>query len=380
MRTGIANFTLDYGKCPKWLFERMTKLARIIAVAIIEEFGAKEFLKRLADPVWFQSFGCVLAFDWNSSGLTVTTTAALKEALRGIEKDLGFFVCGGKGKTSRKTPEEIKNWGEILNLEINEVKKLIYASKMTAKVDSCLIQDGFQIYHHSFVFSKDGYWTVIQQGMNSMLQKARRYHWYGFYQENDFIDESHQQIASQIKLDSVLNLVAKESQRNREVSLELIRSPKILLSNLKIFNQNFDGANNRQQSLKILDLEDKEFYYHPILDEKFQISRLKDGLNEIFVRQPSNFEELLMTQKVGPKTIRALSLVSEVIYGAKASYEDPARYSFAHGGKDRTPYPVDTRIYDKTIEVMERALRKSYLSYKEKSLTLSQINRLFLKI
>lgn len=377
MRTGIANFTLDYGKCPKWLFERMTKLARIISLAIIEEFGVEEFLKRLSDPVWFQSFGCVLAFDWNSSGLTVTTTAALKESLRGLEAELGIFVCGGKGKTSRKTPEEIKFWGKRINLENLLIEKLVYSSKMAAKVDSCLIRDGFQIYHHSFIFDKNGNWAVIQQGMNILLQKARRYHWYNNLANSDFnfINNPHQGIVSQIRLNSVLNLTSEKSQENRQTSFELIQNPKTLLSDLKILNRK--SSDGRQQVLKILDLENCEFSFHKILKEKFQISRLKESLNEIFVRQPNSFEAMLATPKVGPKTIRALSLIAEIIYGAKPSYEDPARYSFAHGGKDGTPYEVDRKVYDKTIDIMEKALKRSHLSFKEKSLAISRVNQLF---
>ena len=166
MQRGIATFTLDYGKCPAWLFQRMTKLGREMTRVIVTEYGPEEFIKRLADPVWFQSLGTVLAFDWNASGLTTILTAALKEALRGEEEKLGVFICGGKGKTSRKTPEQIQSWGENLNLRQNQISNLVYNSKMAAKVDSSLVQDGFQIYHHSFFFTKSGAWTVVQQGMN----------------------------------------------------------------------------------------------------------------------------------------------------------------------------------------------------------------------
>ena len=168
MQRGIATFTLDYGKCPPWLFEKMKNLGREMARVIVMEYGPDEFIKRLADPVWFQSLGTVLAFDWNASGLTTILTAALKEALRGEEERLGVFICGGKGKTSRKTPEQIQSWGENLNLPANQISNLVYNSKMAAKVDSSLVQDGFQIYHHSFFFTKSGAWTVVQQGMNTV--------------------------------------------------------------------------------------------------------------------------------------------------------------------------------------------------------------------
>ena len=178
MHRGIATFTLDYGRCPPWLFERMVKLGREMSRVIVEEYGPNEFIKRLGDPVWFQSLGTVLAFDWNASGLTTILTAALKEAIRERETELGVFICGGKGKTSRKTPEQIHQWGNRLSLPDGQIGNLEYNSRMSAKVDSALVQDGFQIYHHSFFFSRDGAWTVVQQGMNQFNQTARRYHWH----------------------------------------------------------------------------------------------------------------------------------------------------------------------------------------------------------
>ncbi len=193
---GIATFGLDEGKCPRWLFERMTKLGREIIEVIILEYGPEEFIKRIADPVWFQSLGTVLAFDWNASGLTTVLTAALKEAIRGREKELGIFICGGKGKTSRKTPEEVERWGETIGLSDGHVNSLIYNSKMTAKVDSALIQDGFQIYHHTLFFTPSGSWAIVQQGMNIQNQTARRYHWYS-KKATDLIKEPHSGIISQ---------------------------------------------------------------------------------------------------------------------------------------------------------------------------------------
>ena len=219
MRTGIATVPLDYGKCPRWLFEKMKRLSRAIVLTIREEFGPEEILKRLSDPVWFQSLGCVIGFDYNSSGLTTTTLGALKEAIRGLEDELGIYVCGGKGKTSRTTPDEIRMFGLTRGFDFYE--KLIYASKITAKVDSCLIQAGFQIYHHNFIFTKDGKFAVVQQGMNTELQKARRYHWLSL-KIKDFTEEPHTGIVSDVKL-KPLNLVAKESRENKEISVEMVR-------------------------------------------------------------------------------------------------------------------------------------------------------------
>lgn len=364
MRTGVADFTLDWGHCPRWLFDRMVRLARAIGIAVIREFGPEEFLKRLADPVWFQSLGCVLAFDWNASGLTTTTLGALKFAFRGLEKDLGIFICGGKGKTSRKTPDEIKNWGWRLSLDEEKVKRLIYSSRAAAKVDSSLVQDGFQIYHHNFIFIKNGQWTVIQQGMNIKRGKARRYHWWGD-EKKDFIDAPHCGIASQVFLKNVLDLTASKSQKNREVGAKLVRSSKTLWRDLALLKSTQDDW-----QFKILKLPGGEFSHHPVEREflNFESPQFKKALNQTIINRPDSFEKLLMTKGVGPKTIRAISLVAEVIYGAKPSYEDPARYTFAHGGKDGTPYPVNQKVYDESLAIIEKAIRQTAgLTLKEKS-------------
>ncbi len=365
MRTGIATVPLDYGKCPKWLFERMKRLAKGITLAIVEEFGPEEFLKRLSDPIWFQSLGCVIGFDWNSSGLTTTTLGALKEGLRGLEDDLGIYICGGKGKTSRRTPNEIRMVG--LTRGFNFYEKLIFVSKITAKVDSCLIQDGFQIYHHNIIFTKDGKFTVVQQGMNVNFQKARRYHWFSPRIKN-FTEEPHSGIISDLKL-RPLNLVSRKSRKNKEISLELVREePKTFLKDIQLISEKSHSLikQKRLPNFCQMELEDKEFHYHPVIKEKFNLKRLKKIVEKAHFLKPENFEKLLMTEGVGPKTIRALSLVSEIIYGAKPSFEDPARYSFAHGGKDGTPYKVDKITFDKTIEIIEKGIEISKISLKEK--------------
>ena len=369
---GIATFGLDEGKCPKWLFERMVKLSRKMVYLMVDKFGAEEVVKRLADPVWFQSLGTVLAFDWNSSGLTTILTAALKEAIRGQENKLGIFICGGKGKTSRKTPDEILSWSNALGLEIEKAKNLVYNSKMAAKVDSALIQDGFQIYHHSFIFTKSGSWAVIQQGMNTLNQTARRYHWYSdklkFHSpitgSEKLVLEPHTGIASQKKFKNVLNLTKKESEPTQKLSVELVnqnfyslmRDVKILQKHITELNQMIKFK-NKNQELTLLNLENKEYKYHPVVKENFFKNKyLEKILFELTERKPKSYEELLSLYGVGPKTIRALALVSEVIYGAKPSYEDPARYGFAFGGKDATPYPVDRLTYDKAIDMLKNNL------------------------
>ncbi len=362
---GIATFTLDFGKCPKWLFDRMVLLSKRMIYAIIAEEGPDEFIKRISDPVWFQSLGTVLAFDWNASGLTTILTAAIKEAIKGSERDLGVFICGGKGKTSRKTPEQILSWAERISMAPSYANALVYNSKMAAKVDSSLVQDGFQIYHHAFFFSKNGAWTVVQQGMNTQAQSARRYHWYS-KDLNDLIEEPHSGITSAVKIKNVLDMTANLSGKSREVSTELVsQSYQTLMKDIKLLRKYYTPLTQMvkvkkgKEQLTLLNLENKEFKYHPVIHEDFAKSKyLEKILWHLCDRQPESYEKLLATEGVGPKTIRALALVAEVIYGAKPSYEDPARYSFAHGGKDGTPYFVDKSTYDETIEKMRRFLRK----------------------
>ncbi len=369
---GIATFGLDYGKCPPWLFERMVKLGRQILAVMNEEYGPDEFIKRIADPGWFQSLGTVLAFDWNASGLTTILTAALKEAIRGEERNFGFFICGGKGKTSLKTPDEIQNWGGVLSLPEPQVNNLVYNSKMAAKVDSSLVQDGFQIYHHAFFFSKNGAWAVVQQGMNAANQSARRYHWYS-KNITDLVVEPHSGISSQT-LAKTLNLTAKESKPTQELSTEMVqgnyfglmKDVEILRHHYSEFSQSLE-IRQGQETLTLLNLENREFKWHPVVMEDFGKSKyLEKILYKVCETKPENYERLVSLEGVGPKTVRALSLVSEVIYGAKPSYQDPARYSFAHGGKDATPYPIDRPTYDSTISFFQKIIGKLKIPLSEK--------------
>jgi hypothetical protein len=366
MKTGIATMPLDYGKCPAWLFERMQRLMRAISIALISEFGAEEFLKRFSDPTWFQSLSCVIGMDWNSSGTTTISLGALKEGIRGLEKDLGIFICGGKGKTSRKTPNQIIEWADRLNFSQELANKLVYSSKISAKVDNTAIQDGFQLYHHSFIFTKSGNWAVVQQGMNEKFGQARRYHWLSD-NISDFVEEPHMGIASDLRVRS-LNLIAKQSAKNKKVCTELVRDGyKTLINDLNLF-----------QHQRSLDMPDDSILPKLTGDLNFGKSKyLEKILYQVHEQAPENFEQLLMTKGVGPMTIRALSLVSELIYGAKPSYEDPARYSFAFGGKDGVPYPVNRPVYDKALDIIERGIKKSQLSNREKLGVLKRFQRSF---
>jgi len=367
MRTGIATLPLDRGRCPRWLFERMKKLSRSIVLAIVEEFGPEELLRRLSDPIWFQSLSAAIGMDWNSSGTTTITLGAIKSGIFDIQNELGIFVCGGK-KVSRKTPEEIERYGNLYDFSF--YPKLIYASKMAAKVDSSLIQNPqapFQLYHHNFIFTKDGQWCVVQQGLNPKVQKARRYHWLSS-NVKDFIEEPHSGIVSDIKV-KPLNLTAKESKENKKISTELVREePKAFLRDIKLISKKSNALMRQKRLLGFTEMElrDVEFHWHPVVKEKFDLKRLKKIIEKIHFFKPKNFENLLSIKGVGPKTIRALSLVSEIIYGAKPSYEDPARYSFTVGGKDHVPMPINRSVYDKLLYIMEKGVRKSEISNREK--------------
>lgn len=359
----------------------MVKLGREITRVIIEESGPDEFIKRIADPVWFQSLGTVLAFDWNASGLTTVLTAALKEAIRSREKELGIFICGGKGATSRKTPDEILQWGGKLSLPPGSADNLVYNSRMSAKVDSSLIQDGYQIYHHCFFFSRRGSWTVVQQGMNQQKASARRYHWYS---DNikDLVCEPHTGIVTAAKPLPSLNLTARDSDKTRKLSVEFVGAGyPTLMKDIKIVIKHFSklsktlSLKQKDNQLTLLKLEDTEFKTHPTEYEDFSKSRyLEKILLKLCEARPETYENLLSLQGVGPKTVRALSLVGELIYGAEPSYKDPARYSFAHGGKDGTPYGVDRLTYDKTIAIMSEVVNRSHISPYEKQRAIKRLN------
>jgi len=351
-RTGIANLPLHGGKAPAWLFSRMTKLAREICIVVVEEFGPDEMLRKMSDPYWFQAFGCALGFDWHSSGLTTTTCGALKEGIREIEAELGLFVAGGKGGTSRQTPQQIEARGDFIAVDPST---LVYNSRMVAKVDSAALQDGYQLYHHVFLFTKAGSWAVVQQGMNEKNRYARRYHWLG-ESVSDFVCEPHAAICAQQRGEA-LNLVAQESGSARKViaQISIENKPEKTLAEL--------------QRLRTLELPRR----HQILVSDIHPDRLKKTITATYERTPADFEELLSLPGVGPKTVRALSLLSELIYAAPPSFNDPARFSFAHGGKDGIPFPVDRPTYDQSIELLRKAVLRSGIENTEKR---QAINRL----
>jgi hypothetical protein len=337
LRTGFAHLPLHGGHAPPWLFKRMVPLSREIVTFIASEFGREEVLRRLSDPFWFQAFGCVLGFDWHSSGLTTTVCGALKEGLRGTERELGIYVAGGKGATSRKTPAEITAACEHLG---RDPEPLVYASKISAKVDNSAVQDGYQLYQHSFVFTGQGQWCIVQQGMSDETKMARRYHWLSDNVKS-YVNEPHAAVCCDATQAKTLNLVAAENEKVRDASAVLAREkPEVVLLEMP-----------RHHAVTAADVDSR--YLRKILLKTYE-------------NPPADFEALLATPGVGAKTLRALALTSELVYGAQASFRDPARFSFAHGGKDGTPFPVDRATYDKTIEVMGKALNRAKVDRTEK--------------
>jgi uncharacterized protein len=329
----------------------MVKLAREITIHVSAEYGPEEMLRRLSDPFWFQAFGCVLGFDWHSSGVTTTVTGAVKEGIRGLEKDLGFFAGGGKGAVSRRTPAEIESACEALSID---PRPLVYASRMSAKVDSAAVQDGYQLYHHAFFFTPSGAWCVVQQGMNDDNGMARRYHWLSNRVES-YVNEPHAAVCAEAQAET-MNLVAAESAPVRSSSAELSRQkPEVVLSAIR--------------ELPVLTMPRR----HAVLVADVNPQYLQKILLKTYERAPDDFETLLGMEGVGGRTLRALALVSEIIYGTPASTRDPARFSFAHGGKDGFPYPVDTGTYDKTVEVLRAAVTKAGIDRSERVAALKRL-------
>lgn len=362
-RVGVAELPLHGGKCPPWLFSRMKRLGGSIAEIIVHEYGRREFIHMLSDPFFFQALGCVLGYDFHSSGLTTVTMGALKEALK--PEELGLAVCGGKGRVSKRTPNEIEKLADAFPIPSKKIESLKYASRMAAKVDNTCLQDGYQLYHHCFVLSEDGDWAVVQQGMHERL--ARRYHWLseGIH---GFVEEPHTGIAADRREEVVLDMTARDSGEARTASLDLVRdNPKRLTRYVREAEQrSLDDYLARSPQVLTLIMPTQ----HTISD---LTKRTMAALRKAYELQPSSYEELVAMRGIGQKAVRALALVSDLIYGKSPSWRDPAKYSFAHGGKDGVPYPVDKLTYQKTTEILEGAIQEAKLERKER---LNAIRRL----
>lgn len=358
MKTGAMDLPLHPGKCPPWLFKRMRKLTKAIGHMIVDEYGTAELLHRISDPMFFQSLACVISFDWHSSGVTTTTCGALKEAL---STDMGVAACGGKGKASRKTPNEIEKHSDYFNLSTAKRDALLEATRLSAKVDSSCIQDYHELYHHSFFMDEKGNWAVVQQGMNDATGYARRYHW---LKTENFIEGPPESIAG-IESKDVLNLVSGESKEMRKNSVGLVqdnpnRLRKYFTGQTTLFDCEVQRLPKRHEILEC-DLTKKDW----------------ELLQNAYELQPKNYKELISLNGMGKKKLRALALVSKLLYGSKLDWKDPVKYTFAHGGKDNIPFPVDRISYDHTTGFLKDAINGSELESKEKKGALKRLAQLF---
>jgi hypothetical protein len=344
----------------------MQKLAREIVTIIVDECGTDDFLKRISDPFWFQALGCVLGYDWHSSGVTTVVTGVLKQAI--TLEDHGIAVCGGKGKASLQAPLEIGNVGEKFGFSSDKINALRYASKMSAKVDNTAVQAGYQLYHHAFFVAENEKWAVIQQGMCLQDRTARRYHWLSDNAKS-FVVEPHNAIVGNVKRDIVLDMTAKESEGCRKTSLDIAKEPpkknmQMLMSIRPAYQKSL------QEWLPKTDVAWKE-YPTDFLSMPRNINW--KALQEVYEFQPSNYEELLGFRGVGPATVRGLALVAELIYGQKPSWKDPVKYSFAYGGKDGVPYPVNRKAMDESIQILKQAIQDAKVENREKMRSLQRL-------
>ena len=348
-RTGSADLPLHGGRVPQWLAERMARLGRVIVVAISHEFGRDEVLRRLGNPFWFQSFGAVMGMDWHSSGITTSVIGALRRGLEPLQAELGITVCGGRGKRSRRTPDELIAVGERTGLD---GAALAQTSRLVAKVDNNAIQDGYQLYLHGFVVADDGKWCVVQQGMAQDVHYARRYHWIS-ESVQDFVEQPHSGLDG-VSRGEILNLTDVRAADARAAQVELLtkEGPSRVVAHVAELTE-------QQMHLALPAHHDP----HP---NDVKLRRLHAALAAAAEQGPKDFADLIAMPGVGPRTVESLALVAEVIYGAPSRFDDPARFSYAHGGKDGFPFPVPLDVYDQTINVLKRAMQDAGLGRRER--------------
>src|SRR3954470_14353029 len=354
-RSGNADLPLHRGSVPHWLAQRMAALGGAISETIILHYGTDELLARMADPFWFQAFGCVLGMDWHSSGITTSVVGALKRALVSRSAELGVYICGGRGRHSRKTPDELLSVGERTGLDADQ---LIRASRLSARVDNNAVGDGFQLYLHSFIVASNGHWVVVQQGMNDQTGMPRRYHWHSAALKS-FVETPHSGIAGEPQ-GQIMNLVDSQAVAAQGAILDILRQQpeKNLLEIRKL----------------VMDRQ------HEVRRQCVDLKRLGAILLTAYERNLSDFASALLLEKLGPRTLQSLALVAEVIHGTPTRFRDPARFAFAHGGKDRHPFPVPTKVYDRTVEVLETSLAKAKLGDKERNEGLSRLHRFVMTV
>jgi len=366
-RTGIAELPLHYGRAPPWLVLRMRKLANKIVTIVVDEYGQDELLRRLSNPFWFQALGCVLGYDWHSSGVTTVVTGVLKCAI--TLEEHGLAVAGGKGKHSLKTPEEIEKIGAAFGLSPEQTSLLRYSSRMSAKVDNTAIQAGYPLYHHAFFVTESGKWATLQQGMNIEDRTARRYHWLSDHIKS-FVNEPHDAIVCDIVKTNALNMTAGESEDCRKISVDLVNDgPE------KVRRDFLSLRPAHQKTLREWvegEIKGKDYAVH-VLSMPRNVNW--DALKKLYEFQPRNYEEFLSVRGVGPATVRGLALVSEIIYGEPPSWKDPVKYSFAYGGKDGVPRPVDRKAMDESIQFLKDAINQAKLGDKERMHALQRLGR-----
>src|SRR3954463_13914403 len=362
-RAGTADLPLHGGNVPYWLARRMTRLGGVISEEIVHHYGRDELLRRLSHPFWFQSFGAVMGMDWHSSGITTSVIGALKRGLKPMESELGLRVCGGRGQHSRKTPDELRSIGERTGFDS---AGLVRASRLVAKVDSAAVQDGFDLYLHGFFVTDDGKWTVVQQGMNGDKRQARRYHWHS-EQLDSFVDEPHSAIDGPVQ-GEIVNLTDRRAEGSRAAQLELLSElgPDRIVNELAAI----DGKQSAQAMLPHLVMP----AHHDVRSSDLFSRRLHGTLAAAAERGPVDFPELLLTPGVGLRTVRSLAMVAEVVHGAPYRFTDPARFSLAHGGKDRHPYSVPIKVYDETISVLKAAVQNAKLGRDEEMQALKRLD------
>ncbi len=345
-KRGTLDLPLHYGTVPRWIADRMMKLGRAITEIILSEEGATGFLSRLSDPFWFQSFGCVLGMDWHSSGMTTSVLRALQRGLNPIANELGIQVLGGRGRFSRRTPAELEDVGNQWGLD---AESLIRISRLTAKIDNSCIQDGYQLYLHNFIVTRSGEWVVVQQGMDTKLGFARRYHWHSTHLQKWF-DRPHAAVIGE-NSGVILNFTDGLAQESRSTVLDFLK----------------EHPDRQQKILRDLSCHPTLPAHHDVRAKDIVSTRLGAVLSTAYEKQYSDFASAILQQGVGPRTVQALGLVSEIIYGKPNRFRDPARFTFAHGGKDGHPHPVRRDIYDQTIDILNRAVKRAKLDLSEKS-------------
>jgi hypothetical protein len=367
-RAGSADLPLHGGHVPKWLGDRMTRLGAVITQAILLEYGRDEMLRRLANPFWFQSFGAVMGMDWHSSGITTSVIGALKRGLTPLAGELGIHVCGGRGSQSRQTPHELVAIGDRVGLD---GAALATASRLVAKVDSAAVQDGFDLYLHGFIVTDDGHWVVVQQGMNEERLQARRYHWLSEGLQS-FVDAPHAAIDG-LDQGMIVNLTDRRAEGSRQGQLDVLGAlgPDGIARHIARLEAGRAKQPRRdaQPGLPHLIMPD----HHDVRPEDIVVRRLHGNLKAAADCGPKDFAALLLVPGVGARTVRALAQVAEIVHGAPYRFSDPARFSVAHGGKDRHPYPVPLTVYDHTITVLKTAVQRAKLGNSEE---LAAIKRL----